>query len=49
MQHLASKLEGLPGKLAACDQAGAESLLNPAFAEIERTLQHVKTMKVRMT
>ncbi len=49
MQALAGKLAGLKGKLAGADQAGAEALLNPAFAEIERILQHVKTMKVRMT
>ncbi len=49
MQSLAAKLAGLGNKLAATDQAGAESLCGPAFKEIERILEHVKTMKVRMT
>ena len=49
MQHLASKLDGLSGKLPALDQAAAESLLSPAFDELDKTLNHVKTMKVRMT
>ncbi len=49
MQHLAGKLEGLSGKLPAMDEAAAQGLLTPAFDELDRTLNHVKTMKVRMT
>jgi hypothetical protein len=49
MEALAGKIEGLSGKLAACDQGGAQSFCIPVFTEIERILQHVKAMKVRMT
>ncbi len=49
MAALSKKLDGFVGKLAATDESGAQSLCAPAFTEIERFLQVVKTMKVRMT
>jgi hypothetical protein len=49
MEKLAGELQGLKSKLAACDEAGAESFCIPYFTQLEKTLHHVKTMKVRMT
>jgi hypothetical protein len=49
MAALAGRLEGIGGKLSASDQAGAESYCAPFFTEIEKTLDLVKNMKVRMT
>ncbi|MBI5444871.1 MAG: hypothetical protein HY900_27115 [Deltaproteobacteria bacterium] len=50
MQKIASDLANFRGALAACNEAGAaQSFCLPVFARIEPILQHVKTMKVRMT
>ncbi len=49
MEKLAGELGDLKAKLAACDEAGAQSFCTPYFAQLEKTIQHVKTMKVRMT
>lgn len=49
MEALAGKVTGLDAKLPSMDQAAAESLLKPIFTELDATLNHVKTMKVRMT
>ncbi len=49
MEQLANDLSDLKAKLAVCDEAGAQSFCTPFFAQIEKTLHHVKTMKVRMT
>lgn len=49
MQALAGKVAGLETKLPSMDQAAAESLLKPYFTELDATINHVKTMKVRMT
>ena len=49
MQALAEKVAGLDTKLGSMDQAAAESLLKPMFTELDATINHVKTMKVRMT
>ncbi len=48
MEALAAQVEAGKGKLAG-DQAAVEAFIKPIFAEIERILEHVKTMKVRMT
>ncbi len=49
MEALAKRLQGFEDKLAASDQAGAQALCNPVITEIEKTLEVVKNMKVRMT
>jgi hypothetical protein len=49
MEKLADELADLKNKLAACDEAGAQSFCIPYFTQLEKTIQHVKTMKVRMT
>lgn len=49
MQALAGKMAGLDAKIGSMDQAAAESFLKPVFAELDATINHVKTMKVRMT
>ena len=49
MQALGAKVDGLGGKMAGFDAAAADGAYTPICNEIERILQHVKTMKVRMT
>lgn len=49
MAALAAKLSGIGGELAGLDEAGAQSFCTPIFAEIEKVLELVKNMKVRMT
>ncbi len=49
MEALAGKVNGLETKLGAMDQAAADGLLKPIFTELDATIHHVKTMKVRMT
>jgi hypothetical protein len=49
MQALGAKVAGLGSKMAGFDAAAADSFCTPICSEIERILQHVKTMKVRMT
>lgn len=49
MEKLAGELSDLKAKLAACDEAGAQSFCIPYFTQLDKTIQHVKTMKVRMT
>ncbi len=49
MAALAKKLEGIGAKLAPLDEAGAVSYTTPIFTEIEKVLEMVKNMKVRMT
>ncbi|MDF1554559.1 MAG: hypothetical protein P1P84_15920 [Deferrisomatales bacterium] len=49
MEALAGELSDLKAKMAVCDEAGAQSFCTPYFAQLEKTMKHVKTMKVRMT
>ena len=50
MLALQKKHDGFGGKLAACsDEASAQKLCTPILTEISAILEHVKTMKVRMT
>jgi hypothetical protein len=50
MKKAAGEVEGLKDKLvAAKDMAEAEALIGPLADSLEKTIKHVKTMKVRMT
>ncbi|MDJ0667675.1 MAG: hypothetical protein QNJ61_10360 [Desulfobacterales bacterium] len=50
MEQAAADLEGIKAKLtAAKDEAEADGLIGPLFETLEKTIKHVKTMKVRMT
>jgi hypothetical protein len=50
MEQAAGEVEGMKAKLtAAKDEAEAEGLIGPLFETLEKTIHHVKTMKVRMT
>ena len=50
MIEYVQEMESIQNKLAECADAGAaESLCNPFFERLEKTIKHVKTMKVRMT
>jgi hypothetical protein len=50
MQKAAAEVEGMKAKLAAAqDQAEADALIGPLAETLEKTIKHVKTMKVRMT
>ena len=46
----AEEVEGFKDKLAAAkDQTDAEAIIGPLADQLEKTIKHVKTMKVRMT
>jgi len=50
MIEYVDEMADIQKKLADCADAGAaESLCNPYFERLEKTIKHVKTMKVRMT
>jgi hypothetical protein len=50
MERLKVELEEIHSKVAACKEGWeVGSLCNPFFGSIEKIIQHVKTMKVRMT
>ena len=50
MQKAAAEVEGMKPKLAAAqDPAEADALIGPLAETLEKTIKHVKTMKVRMT
>ena len=50
MQKAAEEVEGMKAKLtAAKDEAEAEGIIGPLAEMLEKTIKHVKTMKVRMT
>ncbi|RMG87039.1 MAG: hypothetical protein D6708_13445 [Candidatus Dadabacteria bacterium] len=50
MQRLMGELEELRAKAEACQEASeVGSMCTPFFGNIEKVLNHVKTMKVRMT
>jgi hypothetical protein len=50
MQELAREIEDLKDKLFVCEQVeAAQSMCNPFFVRIGKIIEHVKTMRVRMT
>ncbi len=50
MKKAAEEVEGMKAKLtAAKDEAEAEGIIGPLAEMLEKTIKHVKTMKVRMT
>jgi hypothetical protein len=50
MQAMAAELGDLNNKLNACAQAeAAQSMCIPFFMKLEKVIEHVKTMRVRMT
>ncbi len=50
MQKAAEDLERMKEKLtAAADQAGADAIFGALGDMLDKTIKHVKTMKVRMT
>lgn len=50
MEALAREIEELKDKLFACEQAeAAQAMCNPFFVKIGKIIEHVKTMRVRMT
>jgi hypothetical protein len=49
MEKMAGDLADLKAKVAGSDEAGATAFCQPFFDQLDKTIQHVKTMKVRMT
>ena len=50
MEKAAKEVEGMKDKLvAAKDAAEAEAIIGTLAGTLEKTIKHVKTMKVRMT
>ena len=50
MEKAAGEVEGFKEKLASAqDAAEAEAIVGPLAEKLEKTIKHVKTMKVRMT
>ncbi len=50
MEELAREIEAMKDKLFACEQAeAAQGMCNPFFVKIGKIIEHVKTMRVRMT
>jgi hypothetical protein len=50
MQKVAETVESMKDKLAAAsDQTAADALIGPLADKLDKTIKHVKTMKVRMT
>jgi hypothetical protein len=50
MEKAAGELEAMKDKLASTqDAAEADALIGPLADTLEKTIKHVKTMKVRMT
>lgn len=50
MEKAAKELEGIKDQLAAAqNEADADALIAPLADKLEKTIKHVKTMKVRMT
>jgi hypothetical protein len=50
MKKVAEEVEGMKDKLvAAKDQAETDAIMGPLADTLEKTIKHVKTMKVRMT
>ena len=50
MEEMAKEIEVMKDKLFACEQAeAAQGMCIPFFVKIEKIIEHVKTMRVRMT
>lgn len=50
MQKAAEEVEGFKDKLAAAtDSKEVQAIIGPMVDKLEKTIKHVKTMKVRMT
>jgi hypothetical protein len=50
MEALTKEFEDMQSKVAACQEAGAaQAFCVPFYAKLEKIINHVKTMKVRMT
>ncbi|MGA8572764.1 MAG: hypothetical protein ACLP7A_00920 [Desulfobaccales bacterium] len=50
MEEMAGEIEAMKDKLFACEQAeAAQGMCNPFFVKIGKIIEHVKTMRVRMT
>ena len=50
MEEMAREIEAMKDKLFACAQAeAAQGMCNPFFVKIGKIIEHVKTMRVRMT
>ena len=49
MEKISAEMGDLKAKLASKDQAAAEAFCKPFFDQLDKIVQHVKTMKVRMT
>ena len=50
MQKAAEDVEAMKDKLlVAEDEASADAVIGPLADKLEKTIKHVKTMKVRMT
>lgn len=50
MVEMAGELESIVDKLNSCEDADtAQSICNPFFTKIEKSIKAAKTMKVRMT
>lgn len=50
MQEMAVEIEDLQSKLLTCQLSdAAQGLCTPFFGKLEKIMNHVKTMKVRMT
>jgi hypothetical protein len=50
MEEMAKEIEDMKDKLFACEQCeAAQAMCNPFFVKIGKIIEHVKTMRVRMT
>jgi hypothetical protein len=50
MEEMAKEIEEVKSKLLACAQVeAAQSMCNPFFVKLDKMIEHVKTMRVRMT
>ncbi len=50
MEEMAKEIEVVKDKLFACEQAeAAQGMCIPFYVKIEKIIEHVKTMRVRMT
>ena len=50
MEKAAKEVDDMKNKLAAApDMAAADAIIGPLATMLEKTIKHVKTMKVRMT
>lgn len=49
MERISAEMGDLKAKVASMDAAAAENFCKPFFDQLDKIVQHVKTMKVRMT